>query len=102
MNGKGGSIRARVRSKGGVREEGSKGAGNFKGGTLRRTILRIFVLQMKNSELVYKLCIVMRRNVLVDRCQVDGIILCDGNYRLGAYGMDLVRSRPIGNPSEAG
>ena len=26
-----------------------------------------FVLQVKNSELYYKLCIVMRRNVLFDR-----------------------------------
>ena len=49
----------------GRREQGRQG--NFKGGTLRRTFLRILVLQMKNSELVYKLCIVMRRNVLVDR-----------------------------------
>ena len=27
------------------------------------------------------------------------MILCDGNYRLGAYGMDLVHNW---NPSEAG
>ena len=44
-----------------VRVEGSKG------GTLRRTLLKMSVLQMKNSELVYKLCIVMRHNALFDR-----------------------------------
>ena len=46
------------------------GQGNIKGGTLRRTLLKILVLQMKNSELVYQLYnffIVMRRNVLFDR-----------------------------------
>ena len=41
--------------------------GNVKGGTLSRALLKILVLQMKNSELVYKLYIVMRRNILFDR-----------------------------------
>ena len=50
-----------------------------KGG--RDTSEEDLVLQVKNSELVYKLCIVMRRNVLFDR---SGMILCDGNYGLGA------------------
>ena len=49
----------------GGREIGREG--NFKGGTLRRTLLETLVLQMKNSEQVYKFCIVMRRNVLFDR-----------------------------------
>ena len=49
----------------GRREQGRQG--NFKGCTLRRIFLRFLVLQMKNSELVCKLCIVMRRNGLVDR-----------------------------------
>ena len=26
-------------------------------------------------------------------CQVDDMILCDGNYGLGAYGMDSVHNR---------
>ena len=30
------------------------------------------------------------------------MILCDGNYGLGVYGMDLVHRGLIGNPSEAG
>ena len=60
--------RSNVVSKGGVREEGRGGReGNFKGGTQRRTILEILVLQMIKNEQVYKLCIVMRRNVLFDR-----------------------------------
>ena len=42
--------------------------GNCKGSTLRRTLLETLVLQMKNSEHVYKLCIVMSRHVLFDRC----------------------------------
>ena len=49
----------------GRREQGRQG--NVKGGILKRTLLKILVLQMKNSELVYKLNIVMRRNVLFDR-----------------------------------
>ena len=49
----------------GVREQGRQG--NFKGGTLRRTLLKILVLQMKNSELVYINSVVMRCNVLFDR-----------------------------------
>ena len=40
-------------------EEASKGG--------RDTSEEDLVLQVKNSELVYKLCIVMRRNVLFDR-----------------------------------
>ena len=36
-----------------------------KGG--RDTSEEDLVLQVKNSELIYKLCIVMRRNVLFDR-----------------------------------
>ena len=73
---------------------GSKGAreGNVKGGILRRALPSIqyihkpshnvalaidtLLLQMKNCEQVYTLCIV---------CQVDDMILCDGNYGLGAY-----------------
>ena len=61
-----------------------------KGG--RDTSEEDLVLQVKNIELVYKHCIVMRRNVLFDR--FDGMILCDGNYGLGAYAMYLVHSRP--------
>ena len=56
-----------VVSKGGVREEERGREGNVKGGTLRRTLLETLVLHMKNSERVYKLCIVMRRNVLFNR-----------------------------------
>ena len=58
--------------------------GNFKGGALRRTLASIqytahktthnaaldiatLVLQIQNCKRVYKLCIVMRRNVLFDR-----------------------------------
>ena len=48
----------------GRREQGRQE--NFKGCTLR-VLLKMSVLQMKNSEMVYKLCIVMRRNVLFDR-----------------------------------
>ena len=58
-------------------------AGNIKGGILRRTLsiqytahktthnaalaLETLVFKIKNGERVYKLCIVMRRNVLFDR-----------------------------------
>ena len=69
------------------REEGTEqvAEGNFKGGTLRRTLVSIqytahkttnnaalapetLVLQIKkNSEWVYKLCAVMHRIVLFDR-----------------------------------
>ena len=58
--------------------------GNFKGGTLGRTLVSIqytahepthnaalaletWVLQIKNGEQVYKLCILMCRNLLFDR-----------------------------------
>ena len=52
----GGSNRASERSKGGVRVEENKGGRETsRGGTLRRTLLDILVLQMKNSELVYNL-----------------------------------------------
>ena len=34
----------------------------------------------------------MRRNVLFDLI-VEDIIVCDGNYGLGAYGMTLVHNR---------
>ena len=37
-----------------------------------------------NRYKLYTLCIV---------CQVDDMILCDGNYGLGAYGMDSVHNR---------
>ena len=40
-----------------------------KGG--RDTSEEDLVLQVKNSELVYKLCIVMRRNVLFDRSMAE-------------------------------
>ena len=33
---------------------------------------------------------------------MDGIILCDGNYRMGAYGMDLVHSRPMETRAKPG
>ena len=41
----------------------------------------------------------MRRNVLF--CQVDDTILCDGNYGLGAYGMDLT-SAELGTRAKPG
>ena len=48
------------RRKGGAGREGATKEG-------RDTSEEDLVLQVKNSELVYKLCIVMRRNVLFDR-----------------------------------
>ena len=65
----------------GGREIGQEG--NFKGGTLRRTLATIIqhtvhktthnatiaalFLQIQNCKRVFKLCIVMRRSVLFDR-----------------------------------
>ena len=40
----------------------------------------------------------MRRNVLFDKW-MDDLILCDGNYGLGEYGMDLVHNLETGLPS---
>ena len=61
-----------------------------KGG--RDTSEEDLVLRVKNSELVYKLCIVMRRNVLFDRSMSCFYVMAI--MALGAYGMYLVHSRP--------
>ena len=59
-----------------------------KGG--RDTSEEDLVLQVKNTELVYKLCIVMRRNVLFDRSMAWVHLACTW-CTVG-----------LGNPSEAG
>ena len=57
------------------------------------------VLQVKNSELVYKLCIVMRRNVLFDRSMACFYVMAIMDWVHMACTWCIVG---LGNPSEAG
>ena len=68
-----------------------------KGG--RDTSEEDLVLQVKNSELVYKLCIVMRRNVLFDRSMACFYVMAIMDWVHMACTWCIVG---LGNPSEAG
>ena len=57
------------------------------------------VLQVKNSELVYKLCIVKRRNVLFDRSMALFYVMAIMDWVHMACTWCIVG---LGNPSEAG
>ena len=81
---------------------------NFTAGILRRELasihyihkpshnaalaLETLILQMKNSEQVYILNLYCDTSYCIV-CQVDDMILCDGNYGMFACGMDSVHTR---------
>ena len=65
----------------------------------RDTFEEYLVLQVKNSELVYKLCIVMRRNVLFDRSMACFYVMAIMDWVHMACTWCIVGP---GNPSEAG
>ena len=60
--------------------------GEWRGGEGANFTEGILMMELASIQYIHK----PSHNVV---CEVDDMILCDGNYGLGAYGMDSVHTR---------